>query len=120
MAASKSTPPSPPPGKLAGAPVPAPPRPAPQIRAGMGDLAAPAVEVWTDEDHRRATGLLTILGPDGRAQAAAVPKLAPEAWREIYRGMLRARVLDERMVTLQRQGRIGFYAEGRGQEASVI
>jgi TPP-dependent pyruvate/acetoin dehydrogenase alpha subunit len=34
--------------------------------------------------------------------------------------MLRARLLDERMVTLQRQGRIGFYAESRGQEASVI
>jgi len=120
MAASKSTPPSPPPGKLAGAAVPAPPKPVPKIRAGMGDLASPAVEVWTDEAQRRATGLLTILAPDGKAHSAAVPKLAPEAWREIYRGMLRARLLDERMVTLQRQGRIGFYAEARGHEAAVI
>jgi pyruvate dehydrogenase E1 component alpha subunit/2-oxoisovalerate dehydrogenase E1 component alpha subunit len=34
--------------------------------------------------------------------------------------MLRARVLDEKMLLLQRQGRIGFYAEARGQEAAVI
>jgi hypothetical protein len=78
MAASKSTPPSLP-GKLSGASMPAAAKPAPKIRAGMGDLAAPAVEVWTDEAQRRATGLLTILGPDGKAHTAAVPKLAPEA-----------------------------------------
>ena len=52
MAASKSTPP-PLPGKLTGPaaspPVPAKPR---KIRAGMGDVEAPAVEVWTDDDYR--------------------------------------------------------------------
>jgi pyruvate dehydrogenase E1 component alpha subunit/2-oxoisovalerate dehydrogenase E1 component alpha subunit len=34
--------------------------------------------------------------------------------------MLRVRLLDERMLHLQRQGRIAFYAEGRGQEAAVL
>jgi pyruvate dehydrogenase E1 component alpha subunit/2-oxoisovalerate dehydrogenase E1 component alpha subunit len=34
--------------------------------------------------------------------------------------MVRIRILDERLLALQRQGRIGFYAEARGQEAAVI
>ncbi len=34
--------------------------------------------------------------------------------------MVRIRIIDERLLALQRQGRIGFYAEARGQEAAVI
>jgi pyruvate dehydrogenase E1 component alpha subunit len=98
----------------------APPKGPSKIRAGMGDIEASSVEVWSDEDYKRATGLLQILTADGHTSGASIPKLEPAALREIYRGMLRARVLDERMLHLQRQGRIGFYAEARGQEAAVI
>ncbi|HVU52841.1 MAG TPA: thiamine pyrophosphate-dependent enzyme [Polyangia bacterium] len=90
-----------------------------KIRAGMGDVESPSVEVWSDEDQARATGLLQILAADGKP-VGAVPKLDPAFLRELHRGMLRARVLDEKMPLLQRQGRIAFYAEARGQEASVI
>ena len=38
----------------------------------------------------------------------------------IYREMKRLRALDERMLTIQRQGRIGFYGESKGQEATPI
>ena len=38
----------------------------------------------------------------------------------IYRAMVLVRTVDERMVTLQRQGRITFYGAATGQEASVI
>jgi pyruvate dehydrogenase E1 component alpha subunit/2-oxoisovalerate dehydrogenase E1 component alpha subunit len=38
----------------------------------------------------------------------------------IYSGMLRSRLLDTRLLPMQRQGRIGFYIEARGQEASLI
>src|SRR6266478_3541509 len=41
-------------------------------------------------------------------------------WVSIYRAMRRQRIIDERMVTLQRQGRIGFYAPITGQEAATI
>ena len=34
--------------------------------------------------------------------------------------MMTIRVMDERLLALQRQGRTGFYGEARGQEASVI
>jgi 2-oxoisovalerate dehydrogenase E1 component alpha subunit len=39
---------------------------------------------------------------------------------ELYRWMVLNRVLDERMVTLQRQGRIGFYIGSIGEEATVF
>ena len=114
MAASKSRPPQMPRGETA------PPPPPAKIRAGMGDVESDFVEVWSDEDQARATGLLSILREDGTADAKAVPALDAAALREIYRGMVRIRIIDERLIVLQRQGRIGFYAEARGQEAAVI
>jgi pyruvate dehydrogenase E1 component alpha subunit/2-oxoisovalerate dehydrogenase E1 component alpha subunit len=39
---------------------------------------------------------------------------------EIYRAMVFLRALDERMLTLQRQGRIGFYGSCYGQEAATL
>ena len=96
-----------------------------KVRAGMGDIRAQTVEVWSDADHARATGLLSILGvdglgSDGRAAAEERPPLGADGWRRVYRGMRLIRLLDERMVKLQREGRIGFYAESRGQEATIV
>lgn len=57
----------------------------------------------------------------GAAPAAAkVAALANEQLLEIYRAMMRIRVLDDRMITLQRQGRVGFYGACSGQEAATI
>ncbi|MCI4329944.1 MAG: thiamine pyrophosphate-dependent enzyme [Thermoplasmata archaeon] len=39
---------------------------------------------------------------------------------KIYRAMVLARVVDERCLTLQRQGRIGFYVPLQGQEAAQV
>jgi pyruvate dehydrogenase E1 component alpha subunit len=38
----------------------------------------------------------------------------------MYREILRLRMLDQRMLTLQRQGRVGFYGTATGEEASII
>lgn len=38
----------------------------------------------------------------------------------LYEEMLRLRLLDQRMLTLQRQGRIGFYGTATGEEAAII
>jgi pyruvate dehydrogenase E1 component alpha subunit len=53
------------------------------------------------------------------APVASKPRLTPPQLLEVYRAMLRIRVLDERMMTLQRQGRIGFYGTCSGQEAAT-
>lgn len=97
-----------------------PPKPS-KVRAGMGDVESESIEVWKPEDEARARGLFQILDEQGRTlPGAKLPALDGEALRRIYRGMLRIRLVDEKMHNLQRQGRIGFYAEARGQEASVI
>jgi pyruvate dehydrogenase E1 component alpha subunit len=99
----------------------------PSLRAGMGDLDAPSVEVWTDEDYRRATGLQAILSPqnsegqpsrDGRDGRSAI---APAAvLRDAYRAMLRLRAADQAAREQVSQGRIGSYAETRGYEAAIV
>src|SRR5207245_11459187 len=38
----------------------------------------------------------------------------------MYRGMSLQRILDNRMLGLQRQGRIGFYGPSLGQEAAIV
>ena len=59
---------------------------------------------------------LSILDSDGNLDTALEPKLADTDLRSLYRSMLLGRRLDERMVRLQRQGRIGTFApiEGPG------
>jgi pyruvate dehydrogenase E1 component alpha subunit len=131
MAVSKATPrkPAPPAAAAPAAAAPDPaaasgamkPRPASKVQSGMGDVTSEMVEVWSDADHARATGLDVILDDAGRIlDQARVPALSPQQLRDMYRGMLLIRILDERLMTMQRQGRVGFYAEARGHEATVI
>ncbi|MCI4324215.1 MAG: thiamine pyrophosphate-dependent dehydrogenase E1 component subunit alpha [Thermoplasmata archaeon] len=46
--------------------------------------------------------------------------LTPDELLRAYRTMVICRALDERCLTLQRQGRIGFYAPMQGQEAAQV
>ena len=63
---------------------------------------------------------LSILDSDGNLDTALEPAIAPDELRAIYRAMLLGRRLDERMLRLQRQGRIGTFAPIKGQEASQV
>jgi pyruvate dehydrogenase E1 component alpha subunit len=67
-----------------------------------------------------ALGLLSVIRDDGRTDPAVDPFLGPDRLLAIYREMRRVRILDGRMVKLQRQGRIGFYGTCTGQEAPPI
>jgi TPP-dependent pyruvate/acetoin dehydrogenase alpha subunit len=87
----------------------------------MGDVEAPIVEAWSDDDYRRATGLGTILSPDGKADRAGVPALAPAALRECYRAMLRLRALGNETPTIADGEPTGRGVPGtRGFEAAII
>ena len=62
-----------------------------------------------------------ILRPDGSLnQELEPPDIPPQDLLRIYRTMLLNRRVDERMITLQRQGRIGFYIASIGEEAAVL
>lgn len=62
--------------------------------------------------------LLQTLDLEGRATGPA-PDVPAEDLVRLFRHMLMMRVLDQRMLSLQRQGRIGFYGTAAGQEAAV-
>src|SRR6267143_1694455 len=63
---------------------------------------------------------LSILDSEGNLDTALEPKLAADDLQRLYRAMILGRRLDERMLRLQRQGRIGTFAPIKGQEASQI
>lgn len=62
-----------------------------------------------------------ILREDGSLAAGAkLPALSDGALVDLYRHMALPRILDERCMLLQRQGRIAFYGASTGEEAAVI
>jgi pyruvate dehydrogenase E1 component alpha subunit/2-oxoisovalerate dehydrogenase E1 component alpha subunit len=59
-----------------------------------------------------------LLDPEGRPRGP-LPEIPAEDLRRLLRHMLKLRALDQRMLSLQRQGRIGFYGTATGQEAAI-
>ncbi|MFG6160344.1 thiamine pyrophosphate-dependent dehydrogenase E1 component subunit alpha [Halomonas sp. 1390] len=62
-----------------------------------------------------------LLKQDGTLhEGAKAPELSKDQALAIYRAMLATRVLDERMLAAQRQGRLSFYMQCTGEEAAVV
>jgi pyruvate dehydrogenase E1 component alpha subunit len=68
----------------------------------------------------QAEGIVRVLGSDGSAAPYADARVEPRELVSLYRLMLLNRALDERMIALQRQGRIGFYIGSIGEEATIL
>ncbi|MGO3005137.1 MAG: thiamine pyrophosphate-dependent dehydrogenase E1 component subunit alpha [Halomonas sp.] len=63
----------------------------------------------------------SLLDPEGDLYPGAVePALERDHARRIYQAMLATRILDERMLAAQRQGRLSFYMQCTGEEAAVV
>jgi len=63
---------------------------------------------------------LSILDEHAELDSALEPKLSNDELKTMYRYMLLARRSDERMVMMQRQGRIGTFPQSSGHEAISI
>ncbi len=63
---------------------------------------------------------MSILDSEGHVDAALEPEIGSDELLRLYRYMVLSRVLDERMIRLQRQGKLGTFAPCRGQEATQI
>src|SRR5437867_6616109 len=74
----------------------------------------------TPLEPRFTVEYLSVLDAEGNLDSALDPGLPPAELKHLYRAMLLGRRLDERMLRLQRQGRIGTFAPIKGQEASQI
>ena len=63
---------------------------------------------------------LSILNEAGEVDNDLEPDIPEDLLLKLYRAMLLGRRFDERMLSLQRQGRIGTFAPTSGQEASQV
>lgn len=63
---------------------------------------------------------LQILDEKGHLNKALEPAIADDQLLKIYRFMRLSRVADDRMLNLQRQGRIGTFGPSSGQEAVSV
>ncbi len=67
-----------------------------------------------------AINYLSILDENGQVDTKLMPDLSTDQVRHFHRIMLLSRRFDERLLSLQRQGRIGTFAPVKGQEAAQI
>jgi pyruvate dehydrogenase E1 component alpha subunit len=63
---------------------------------------------------------LSILDAQGNLDSALEPRIKPQTLLALHRTMLLARRFDERLLNLQRQGRIGTFPPVKGQEAAHL
>ncbi|MBI5533529.1 MAG: thiamine pyrophosphate-dependent dehydrogenase E1 component subunit alpha [Deltaproteobacteria bacterium] len=64
--------------------------------------------------------MIRVLRADGTLDPEHDPHLAVDDVVALYRAMMRTRFIDERLVMLQRQGRIGFHIGSLGEEATIL
>jgi 2-oxoisovalerate dehydrogenase E1 component alpha subunit len=68
----------------------------------------------------QAEDVVRVLREDGTLDPRHDPRIRDVEVVALYRAMVRVRQLDERLVVLQRQGRIGFHIGSLGEEATVL
>lgn len=81
---------------------------------------AQTVSVARHPKDAQAEDVVRVLRDDGSLDPRTDPGVSPADALALYRAMVRVRVLDDRLVTLQRQGRIGFHIGSLGEEASIL
>jgi TPP-dependent pyruvate/acetoin dehydrogenase alpha subunit len=89
-----------------------PPEPVPP-RINIDD---PSIDLGTIANVQ----LLSEAGEVKEHPQFAMPELSNDELLRVYRAMVLTRKLDERMLRMQRQGEMGTFAPGFGQEATQI
>lgn len=63
---------------------------------------------------------LQVLDENGKVDKRLEPKLSKEQFQELFRLMILERTFDRTALNMQREGRIGTYAESLGEEACHV
>ena len=85
-----------------------------------GAVDKPAIGSRTRDIENLSSELVRVLDDDHEAKGPWDPNLDPEQLQVALRWMMLNRVFDDRMWQIQRQGRISFYMQARGEEAISI
>jgi len=67
-----------------------------------------------------ATSLIRVLRFNGELEGDWVPDLSAETLRAALKSMVMTRMMDERMFSMQRQGKMSFYMKSTGEEAVSV
>lgn len=63
---------------------------------------------------------ISLIDTDGKIDPKEDPKLSEDLLIKLYSTMILVRLLDDRLLKMQRQGRIGFYLTSLGEEATHV
>ena len=86
-----------------------------------GDLPRPDPATCVAADTTDlANGLVRVLDFKGNASGPWDPQLTPDELRQGLEHMVRMRIFDERMMKMQRTGKLSFYMRSLGEEAIAI
>ena len=89
-------------------------------RSAPGAVDRPDVETACQDMAHLADGLIRVLGDDHAAAGPWQPDLDPNRLELGLRHMLKTRIFDDRMLRMQRQGKISFYVKSTGEEAVSV
>jgi len=85
------------------------------------DLSRPDPTTCSAPDtHDHAHGLIRVLSDDGNAEGEWDPKIDDSTLLEGLGYMMKLRVFDDRMIKMQRTGKLSFYMRSLGEEAIAI
>jgi pyruvate dehydrogenase E1 component subunit alpha len=83
-------------------------------------MATPTTHTIESHAKDHPLDVVQVQKADGSLDPATDPRIDDELAGSLYRHMVFVRMLDERLVTLQRQGRIGFHIGSYGEEAAIM
>ena len=85
-----------------------------------GEAKKPGIDVAGRDTADLALGMVRVLDHNHQAVGEWNPEIKPDVLREGLRHMVLTRVYDERMLKLQRQGKMSFYMKSTGEEAVAV
>ena len=85
-----------------------------------GDTGRPDPLIPSSEIKDLAFGLVRVLDDNGKIVGDWNPNLDTKTIQQALEYMLLLRIYDDRMLTLQRQGKLSFYMKSLGEEAVAV
>src|SRR5262245_57078343 len=85
--------------------------------SAAGEVRKPPIDTTPAKTADLAGSLVRVLDDDGRAVGPWAPKVDTDLLIRGLRAMMKTRVFDARMLTVQRQKKISFYMQSLGEEA---
>ena len=85
-----------------------------------GAVDRPPVDAAVRDIEHLASEMVRVLDDDHVARGPWAPDLSPKALLDALETMVLTRAYDERMLRIQRQGKISFYIQALGEEAVSV